>query len=49
MPNDSDDPPARAAEVWQRSEACAVVGDGLSISELAARLVVGRRWATMRG
>ena len=36
VPVDADDPPARAADVFDRAGACAVVGDGLSIEPLAA-------------
>ena len=36
VPVDADDPPARAADVFDRAGACAVVGDGLSIEQLAA-------------
>jgi non-ribosomal peptide synthetase-like protein len=35
VPVDFDDPPARAAELFQRSGACAVVRDGLAIERLA--------------
>jgi amino acid adenylation domain-containing protein len=35
VPVDADDPPARAADVFERSGACAVVRDGLTIEQLA--------------
>ncbi len=35
VPVDADDPAARALELWEQSGACAVLGDGLTISELA--------------
>ena len=35
VPVDADDPPARAADVFERSSACAVVRDGLAIDQLA--------------
>jgi non-ribosomal peptide synthetase-like protein len=34
VPVDADDPPARASELWRRSGACAVVGDGLAVTQL---------------
>ena len=36
VPVDADDPPARAADVFERSGACAVVRDGLTITPLAS-------------
>ncbi len=36
VPVDADDPRARAAAIWKGSGACAVVENGLAISELAA-------------
>ena len=36
VPVDADDPPARAADVFERSGACAVVRDGLTIEQLAS-------------
>ena len=36
VPVDADDPPARAAGIWESSGACAVIGDGLAITELGA-------------
>ena len=36
VPVDADDPPARAAVVWERAEVCAVIGEGLRIESLAA-------------
>ena len=35
VPADADDPPARVADVFERSGACAVVRDGLTIEQLA--------------
>jgi non-ribosomal peptide synthetase component F len=35
VPVDADDPPARAAEIWQLADACAVIEDDLIITELA--------------
>ena len=34
VPVDADDPPARAEELWKGSGPCAVIGEGLTISEL---------------
>src|SRR5450759_2601624 len=36
VPVDTDDPPARAADVFERSDACAVVRDGLTIEQFAS-------------
>jgi len=35
VPVDAEDPPARAEAVWEAAGVCAVIEDGLSISELA--------------
>ena len=35
VPVDAEDPEARAAELWRQAGACAVLGDGLTITELA--------------
>ncbi len=35
VPVDAEDPPARVAAIWQSSGACAVIEDGLRITELA--------------
>jgi non-ribosomal peptide synthetase-like protein len=35
VPVDADDPPARARDIFTRARACAVVGDGLAIADLA--------------
>jgi amino acid adenylation domain-containing protein len=36
VPVDADDPPARAADAFERSSACAVVRDGLEVEQLAS-------------
>lgn len=38
VPVDADDPPARAASIWRGAGVCAVVGDGLAITGMAAGL-----------
>lgn len=35
VPVDKDDPPARAAEIWRVAGACAIVEDGLTVTQLA--------------
>jgi non-ribosomal peptide synthetase component F len=35
VPVDAEDPPARASAIWESSGACAVIGDGLLVTELA--------------
>ena len=51
VPVDAEDPPVRAAEVWERSDACGWMGMGcrsLSLWLRAGR-VERRRWGTKRG
>jgi non-ribosomal peptide synthetase-like protein len=42
VPVDADDPPARAAAIWESSGACAVIQDGLRINQLAAPTTADR-------
>jgi amino acid adenylation domain-containing protein len=42
VPVDADDPPARAADMFQRSGVCAVVRDGLAIEPMASPRGAGR-------
>jgi len=41
VPIDADDPPARAGAIWESACACAVIEDGLRITELATPIGAG--------